>query len=267
VKGGKMAKGRIAFRSDERHPYSYDDYDNQKKNVPGPFTTGFWPRGNPAPVPSKYTEKYEGYRSREPVGYQLTPVAVKPGTNLSQGVYEISSQRLMKKEPLRKAGDIVPGGANAVCLSQRVSAAALFPFGKKWKDTWMYAVFIPHGREFSTHNRQIHDGWRYAQINPYEAWWCIYAHEIAVPWVPVSDIIAAVKCERMILGYYTLIAPVKYNKLCKIDQEYRKSVKDFLEKEIKAGRQERARPGSGFHKSIPESRLGYEGKHYDPPKS
>ena len=193
-----MTGGRIAFRSDSRHP--------TQNRI---FFLGFkcW-------RPQKKVSTAKAYRKR------------------SDGT----------------AGDI--DSQYAVCLSQRVSGAALFPFGKKIsEDTWMYMVFVPTGEEFSTHNKQIADGIILAQTDPGKAWWPLYAHEIAVKEVRRENIIAAVKCDRSQKQSFTLIGNILVNTGCSVSDTYKGPAMDFLKGEVSLGNQMRAQLESGFHAS------------------
>ena len=132
----------------------------------GIFEIGFWPiSGLAAKSPSDrytgtaaYTEKHAAYRSKRASDlFKLTTDGVKPVTHPSQGVFEVTPEGM---KPLSRAGDI--DSNHEICLSQRVSGATLFKWLDKTRPTWVYAVFIPQGKEFITHNRQIHDGFPYA---------------------------------------------------------------------------------------------------------
>jgi hypothetical protein len=155
------------------------------------------------------------------------------------------------------AGDM---GAGVVCLSQRLSGAALFPFGNhpiqdadgarkpaNTGNTWIYTVLLQEGQYYSTHNRQILDGWDCAQyIDPSQGWWPIYAHEIATTEVQAVQVVAAVKCDRSAHTHYKLIGPIDWNEHCRTSQEYKKAIENFLNGEIAAGVQARALRSSGY---------------------
>lgn len=148
------------------------------------------------------------------------------------------------------AGDIE--SSYAVCLSQRIAGAALFPFGKRaTEDGWIYAVYVDEKDVFSTHNKQIFDGYLLAQAgNVGEAWWPIFAHEVAVKTVAGKQIIAAIECKRGIPGFFSLIGKtLTVNANCEADKQYKDLVLKLLRDEANLGSQQRATPQSGYHKA------------------
>ena len=115
---------------------------------------------------------------------------------------------LLSGHTIGQAGDIDP--KKAVCLSARVSAAALFPWGedKKTNLSNVYLCFVPEKEVFNTHIMQIQDALEKAQQgDPGGAYWAIYAHEFAVKKIRPHHVLAAVmlirdKADQYLLGPY-----------------------------------------------------------------
>ena len=206
---------RILFRSDTRHPI--------KDNI---FNLGFKP-WEPTKI-EKVRSKWE------------------------KQIYQPGRKGKVGGVVMQAAGDI--DSNYAVCLSQRIAGAALFPYNKKDRDpSWMYAVEVDEKDVFSTHNKQIHDGFKLAQVRggKYvgQAWWAIYAHEVAVKQVDGNQVICAAPCLRSMADYYQIMdGSLKINGSCRVDKKIKDLVVSILKEEGKGGWRPRAQRKMGYHK-------------------
>lgn len=162
------------------------------------------------------------------------------------------------------AGDIEP--RSAVCVSARLSAAAMFPLrfnaaDPTISDTFIYVVGLDAGALTNTHGMQVSDGLAGvgAGNTAANALWPLFAHELAIPVIPANRIIAAVKCTRTWNGNdwttganYQLGTEVLVNYGCGISADYLNAAADFLRSEI-ANHRNGSTPamGRGYHPSTP----------------
>ena len=162
------------------------------------------------------------------------------------------------------AGDIEP--ASAVCVSARLSGAAMFPLkfsgaDPAISDTYIYVVGIDTNALTNTHGMQVNDGLAGvgAGNTAANALWPLFAHELAVPIIPHNRIIAAVRCTRTWNGpdwttgaNYQLDSQIMINYGCNISADYLNAAADFLRDEVANHRNE-ATPamGRGYHRSTP----------------
>ncbi len=127
-------------------------------------------------------------------------------------------------------------------------------FTRQTSNTWIYAVQIDESDVFSTHNKQIHDGAMLANValgaQASKAWWCLYAHEVAVKEVAGNRVVAAVPCQRSIPNHYRLLdGSIRVNQNSVIDGNTRGMIIDIFHDIGAGGWQRRATPGSGWHRS------------------
>lgn len=159
------------------------------------------------------------------------------------------------------AGDIEP--SSAVCVSARISAAAMFPLKFDYKqpkvsDTYIYVVGIDTNRLTNTHQLQVRDGMSGLSHNSaQDALWPLYAHELALPVILGNQIIAAVKCTRTWHGdnwasgaIYELHRQIIMNPGCNVPQTYFDAAIDFLQNEVANHRRGTTpKTASGYHQS------------------
>lgn len=142
------------------------------------------------------------------------------------------------------AGDIEP--TSAVCVSARITAAALFPLRFSRADaaisnTYIYVAAVDTAALTNTHQWQVIEGLKGVHItqDPKMSLWPLFGHELAIPEIPAEQIIAAVLCERRWRGDswengadYTLQAPVLFNQACRVEDDYLIPAKTFITDEV-----------------------------------
>jgi hypothetical protein len=150
------------------------------------------------------------------------------------------------------AGDIEPD--SAVCVSARISAAALFPLDVAVGRTYIYAVALDTSAVTNTHQRQVVDGLGGVPVNGAAALWPLFAQELAIPEIPANQIIASVACDRVWNGadwpagaVYTLHSPVASNPACTVNAQFRDAAVSFLMSEINLGNNNTPLMGNGYH--------------------
>jgi hypothetical protein len=160
------------------------------------------------------------------------------------------------------AGDVEP--SSAVCISARISAAALFPLFVAQPapigPNYMYMMAIDTARVFNTHALQVRTSLASAHLsaNPNAVMWPLFAQELAVDSVVAGEVICAVSFTRAFFGAswanggtYTLGSVILTNPACTVDDTVKSKAMTFLQGEIATHRANQPLPtrAGGFHAS------------------
>jgi len=161
-----------------------------------------------------------------------------------------------------RAGDVEP--TSAVCISARISGAALFPLFLQQPapigPNYLYMMAIDTGRIFNTHALQVQTSLASPKLaaKPAAVMWPLFAQELAVDSVAPGEIIAAVSFTRAFFGAswqnggtYTLGSTILLNPGCTVPDDVRKAALAFLNGEISNHRANQSLPtgSGGFHAS------------------
>jgi hypothetical protein len=166
---------------------------------------------------------------------------------------------------------------HGVCVSKLFQTAVRFPLLRK-PISWIYAVWVP--RAFNTHKRQVQDGMKLMEpgfvrkLSRYvglgkkgpsedrakEALWALFGEELIVDEVPVDNVIAGVKCNRMnyqdiknwdVPINYALLGPLWVNPNCTVENSIRQAAMDFMSNELSHHNMGRSTTrASGFAQSV-----------------